>query len=371
MTTKFLPLSTLASGLAMFCMFFGAGNVIFPLAIGQQAGDQAWLAACGLLITAVLMPFAGLLAIFLCEGDYERFFNRLGKIPGLLVALLVISLLGPLGSTPRCIALSYTAFKTSFTDVSPILFGAISCFLIFGFAYKKNRIIDHLGYVLTPLLLLSLGYIVVKGLMTPAEAIPSGLSNSTAFLLGVKEGYNTMDLLAAFFFSPMIIASLRNRVSEGTVMGHAIRAGLIGAFLLAITYVGFSLIASMHGHDLGISGKEEILGAIVMKVMGPSAGSLVCLTIILACLTTAIALISAFTDFIQRVLLKGAISYEVCLALSLAMTFVMSTFEFSGISSFLGPILEVCYPGLIALTAINIFYSLKSEPKPTCVPEES
>lgn len=68
MTTKFLPLSTLASGLAMFCMFFGAGNVIFPLAIGQQAGDQAWLAACGLLITAVLMPFAGLLAIFLCEG---------------------------------------------------------------------------------------------------------------------------------------------------------------------------------------------------------------------------------------------------------------------------------------------------------------
>lgn len=92
-----------------------------------------------------------------------------------------------------------------------------------------------------------------------------------------------------------------------------------------------------------------------MKVMGPSAGSLVCLTIILACLTTAIALISAFTDFIQRVLLKGAISYEVCLTLSLAMTFVMSTFEFSGISSFLGPILEVCYPGLIALTAINIF----------------
>lgn len=341
-------------------MFFGAGNVIFPLALGQYAGDQTWSAASGLLVTAVLMPFAGMLALVLYDGDYERFFNRLGKIPGFLVALLVISLLGPLGSTPRCIALSYTAFKASIADVSPTIFGAAACLLIYCCAYRKNRIIDLLGYVLTPLLLSSLVYIVIKGLMTPADPTPSNLSNITAFLHGMKEGYNTMDLLAAFFFSPMIIASLRQRVPQNAVMGYAIRSSLIGASLLAITYVGFSLIASMHAHDLVVSGKEEILSAIVMKIMGPSGGLFVCLTIVLVCLTTAIALISAFTDFVQKTMLKEAISYETCLLLSLGVTFVISTFQFSGISSYLGPVLEICYPGLIALTAFNIVGGLQN-----------
>ena len=134
----------------------------------------------------------------------------------------------------------------------------------------------------------------------------------------------------------------------------------MGAFLLAIIYVGFSYLAAFHGNHLGITGKDELLAAITMRIAGSQAGLLVCITIALACLTTAIALISAFTDFIQKEVFKEKVSYEITLIGALLLTFFVSTFEFSGISAFLGPILQICYPGLIVLTFLNIAYSLKN-----------
>jgi branched-chain amino acid:cation transporter, LIVCS family len=97
-----------------------------------------------------------------------------------------------------------------------------------------------------------------------------------------------------------------------------------------------------------------------MKIAGAHAGVLVCITIALACLTTAIALISAFSDFVQKEVFKEKITYEFTLVAALLLTFFISTFEFNGISAFLGPILQICYPGLIALTFLNIAYRLKN-----------
>src|SRR5438128_476583 len=125
-----LKQDALSVGLAMFSMFFGAGNVIFPLAVGQYAGDKNLSAMLGLIITAAIMPIAGVIAMILYEGNYRQFFGRLGRIPGFIVALFIISLLGPLGSTPRCIALSYTTLKSSFLQMSPVLFSAIACTLV-------------------------------------------------------------------------------------------------------------------------------------------------------------------------------------------------------------------------------------------------
>src|ERR1700722_11983722 len=98
-----LKTESLSLGLAMFSMFFGAGNVIFPLALGQFAGDKNLYAILGLILTAALIPAAGVFAMILFEGNYKNFFGRLGKVPGFLLAFTTISLLGPLGSTPRCI----------------------------------------------------------------------------------------------------------------------------------------------------------------------------------------------------------------------------------------------------------------------------
>lgn len=360
---KFINSEAISIGLAMFSMFFGAGNIIYPLAVGQYAGDKNLFAMFGLILTAAIMPIAGVIAMVLFDGNYRQFFGRLGQIPGFLLALTIISLLGPLGSTPRCIALSYITLKSSFLDISLTLFSALSCGIIFLFTIKKKHVLAILGWILTPLLLVSLIVIVIIGLLTAPEAGSVDSSNLKMFLHGLNEGYNTMDLLAAFFFSSTIIHILRARISEneikqGSYLRIAFQASIVAVCLLAAIYVGFSYIASFHGSDLFMSGKDELLAAITMKIAGPYAGILVCIAIALACLTTAIALISAFTDFMQREVFKEKVSYEATLIGALIITFFVSTFEFNGISSFLWPILQICYPALIVLTFLNIAHRL-------------
>lgn len=397
-------------GLAMFAMFFGAGNIIYPLAVGQFAGDKTVFAICGLILSAAIMPIAGVLAMILFDGDYRRFFGRIGKIPGFFLALAVISLLGPLGSTPRCIALSYTTLKSSFLTLSPIAFSAISCLVIFIFTVRQKHILTLLGWILTPLLLACLITIICVGFFTDSLPVSTENNGLELFWHGLIEGYNTMDLLAAFFFSSTIIAILKlqcknktenlalaspsttplsyqlqqepslvlcsstgsapaapslssNQCAKKELAGDyltvAYQASFIGSALLTLIYVGFSYIASFHGNGLQIQGKDELLAAITLKIAGPYAGTLVCLTIALACLTTAIALITAFTDFIQKEVFKEKISYPTTLAAALITTFFVSIFEFTAISAFLWPILKICYPALIALTLLNIAYSLK------------
>lgn len=358
-----LKSESISTGLAMFSMFFGAGNIIYPLAIGQYAGDQNIYAILGLLLTAAVMPIAGVIAMILFDGDYRQFFGRLGQKPGFILALLTISLLGPLGSTPRCIALSYTTLQSSFPTLTPTLFSLISCAIIFLFTVRKKHILSLLGWILTPLLLASLIIIIGVGLLTATEATPVTATPLSMFFHGLNEGYNTMDLLAAFFFSSTIIQILREKATgteamKGNYLQTAFQASLVGASLLALIYIGFSYIASFHGNSLDLMSKDQLLAAITMKIAGPYAGLLVCVAIALACLTTAIALISAFTDFIQREVFQEKVSYELTLAGSLLATFFVSTFEFTGISAFLWPILQICYPGLIVLTCLNIAHRL-------------
>jgi LIVCS family branched-chain amino acid:cation transporter len=221
-----------------------------------------------------------------------------------------------------------------------------------------------LGWVLTPLLLISLVTIIMIGLLTPPETQNISQASTNFFFYGLKEGYNTMDLLAAFFISSTVITILKTRFKEkSSTIGYeqtAFRASLIGAFLLATIYIGFSYLAALHGNDLIIGSKDELLGAIAQRLTGAHAAILVSITIALACLTTAIALISAFTDFVQKEVFKEKASYEMTLIGALLLTFFISTFEFTGISTFLDPIMQICYPGLIVLTILNIAYRLKN-----------
>lgn len=357
---KLFKSQSLAIGLAMFSMFFGAGNIIFPLAVGQFAQEKNLFAILGLILTAAVMPIIGVIAMILFQGNYKEFFGRMGKAPGFALSLAVITLLGPLGSTPRCIALAYTTLKSSFLPLSPIWFSALACLVIFLFTIKKHHILTLLGWCLTPILLASLLTIILVGLLTSHHSFPNAQTNLEVFFHGLKEGYNTMDLLAAFFFSSTILAILRERsIDSQKGMRIAMRASIVGACLLAAVYAGFSYLAAFHGGHLETSGKDELLAAITLKIAGPYAGLLVCLTIAFACLTTAIALISAFTDFIQKEVFKGKVSYGITLIGATLATFAVSTFEFTGISAFLGPVLQICYPGLIVLTLLNIAFRLK------------
>jgi len=355
---KILNLESLSIGLAMFSMFFGAGNVIFPLALGQFAGDLSFYAILGLIITAIIMPFLGVFSMILFNGSHQEFFGRLGKIPGFLLALIIIALLGPLGSTPRCIALTYSTLKSVFPSIQPVLFCGFSCLVVYLLSFRKSRILSILGWVLTPFLLASLIAIVCIGLWKTGDIHSIDNNGMGVFWHGLKEGYNTMDLLAAFFFSSAILTLLKERKTIYSPIKLSLHASFIGAILLTLVYIGFCVLAAFHGSNLIGINKDQLLSSIALKIAGPSAGILVCIAIALTCLTTAVALISVFSDFIQKQVFKEKVRYETVLLGALLLTFAISTMQFTGIAAFLTPILDITYPGLIIFTLLNILHKL-------------
>lgn len=361
--------NTIATGLAMFSMFFGAGNVVFPLALGQYAKGNTLFAVLGLLITAVGVPFMGLISMTLFDGNYKNFFERIGKVPGFLVALFMMGLIGPFGALPRCIALSYSTLQLYFPEMSLVGFSIASCLMIFAFTFRKNSILDVLGYVLTPILLFSLGFIIVKGLIMSPEMPVGGPPSLEAFFSGLKDGYQTMDLLGAFFFSSIVLNCLKTnpdqqgKKNDRFIIKMALKASLIGASLLSLVYVGFSLVAAFHSENLTNVSQDKLIGTIALQVLGPFAGIAACVAVALACLTTAIALAAVFAEFFHRDISRGKVGYLPSLVGTLIITFFISTLDFMGIAKILVPILQVCYPALILLSFLNIcykFYHFKS-----------
>lgn len=346
-----------AFGLAIFAMFFGAGNIIFPLALGQIALDKTPWGLSGFLLTAVSMPFIGLLAMFRYKGKIKLFFSRLGKIPGLVIATLVISLLGPFGAAPRCIALMHSTLSLSFPGLPLMLFSISACGLIFLFSFRENCLVKLLGYVLSPLMIALLILVIIKGFIWAPEAalVSTNLSNISHFWKGLTEGYNTMDLLAAFFFAPIVISSLGNSEKDQNLNRFVLIASVIGASLLALVYIGFCYLAYFYAPQLAGVANDQLLGAIAIKILGPYAGIIVGLTVTFACLTTAIALIAAFASFIEKEILREKVGYIPILIVSLLITFSVTTLEFQGIARLLNPVLEFCYPALILLTFYNLF----------------
>ena len=354
----------MTTGFAMFSMFFGAGNVVFPLAVGIRAQNQNIYAILGLLITAVLVPFIGLFAMTLYNGDYKAFFSRMGPKTGFIITLAIMGLIGPFGAIPRCIALSYATSKLFFPSISIELFSMISCLIILLFTFKRSSIMDILGNILTPFLLLCLGIITIKGFLYSERGIEQSLPPLSIFLAGLKEGYQTMDLLGAFFFSSVVIVGLKKHFQEDGASANknllpiTLWSILLGALLLSIVYIGFSYVSSFNSVELASIPSDQLFGALAIQILGPNAGIIASLAVALACLTTAIALASVSAEFIQDDLSLNKIPYLIGLIVTLIISYFISTLNFTGIVKILGPILEICYPALILLTLLNIAHKL-------------
>jgi LIVCS family branched-chain amino acid:cation transporter len=357
---KFLKSTTLATGFAMFAMFFGAGNVVFPLTMGTFAQSHNIFAVLGFLISGVCIPFAGLITLLLFDGKPQEFFKKIGNLPGFLIAAFIMALIGPLGAMPRCITLSYSTINLFFPGINLYLFAFISVLLIFFFAYRPSKIVDLLGYILTPLLLLCLFVIIIQGFWTGGTPEQNTLSPLSVFWKGWTEGYQTMDLLGAIFYSSVIMLGLKANHHPATLEDRktltkvALKASFVGGILLALVYVGFSYVAAYSPLPLSTISQDLLLAKITLHSLGPYGGIVACGAVALACLTTAIALGSVFAEFMHEEVSKHKLTYFQSLLITVVLTLFFSTFEYTGIVAFLAPLLSICYPGLIVLTFSNL-----------------
>lgn len=357
----------IAAGLALFSMFFGAGDLIWPLILGGQAGDKNLFAMLGLLITGVSLPLLGLIAMMLFEGDYRSFFGRIGRGPSLVLIFFIMAILGPFGTIPRAITLSYATLKPYIPfEMSLIAFSIASSVLILAFTLRPQKVIDLLGLVLTPILLLSLGAILAMGLWDPPQPSSIELVPSAAFSNGLQVGYNTLDLIASFIFAPLVMSHfITDRSVPHTIetrremFKKMVKASCIAAGLLTLMYIGLTYVSSFYTPYLNPEHlPEERLSAIAMLLLGPKGAFISCIAVAMACLTTAIPVVSIFADYIREDLLPQKRSNLFPLLATLGLSIGITNLGFMGIAQMLSPMLQILCPGLIMLSLLNIFHKL-------------
>jgi LIVCS family branched-chain amino acid:cation transporter len=359
----------ISTGFALFSMFFGSGNLVVPLAIGRESGGHFLIASLGLFLTGVLVPFMGVIAMMLFKGDTDSFFGSMGKAATFWCCLIILALMGPFGVAPRCITVAYGSFQLLFPQFSLLAFSIAFCAIIYLCTRNKNKIISTLGTFLTPFLLLSLGIIATMGILSERE-IPVATTavaemGSTvvtawdAFKIGFFKGYQTMDLLAAFFFSSFVLKHLAERDEAKGIAREGyqqifLKAILIGGGLLSAVYSSLLYLGALCAPELAAVPDEQMLGVVAQQMLGTFSAPIVCIAVLLACFTTAVVLCTLFSDFFKKEVVRGKISASTSMLIVLCISCGVSTFQFSGIARILAPILEVLYPALIILTVINI-----------------
>lgn len=348
----------LSIGCALFSMFFGSGNLVFPLVVGQESGAHFSLASLGICLTGVLVPFLGVFAMWLFHGDTRAFFGTMGKPAAFWFPLVALSLMGPFGVAARCIVVAHGSFRMLFPEISLTLFSLLFCAAIYLVSMNKSKMVSLLGSFLTPILLLSLAAITFVGIFFGSAPTTLDASATHAFFNGFLQGYQTMDLLAAFFFSMFIIKHLENECetdpTHPSPTAVFLKSAAISAGLLALIYTALVYLGAAFAPVLANVPPEQMLGTVAQHTMGAFAAPVLCLAITLACFTTATTLVPLFADFLRSDVAKDRISNPLAILVTLAITFLVSTLEFSGIARFLAPILEMLYPPLIVLTVMNI-----------------
>ena len=343
-------------GFALFSMFFGAGNVIFPPYLGMEAGPQ-WLAGfSAYFIADIGLALLGVFAL-LRVGSSEAVTRRVGKVPSEILMCAIILCIGPMVAIPRTSATTFEmAIAPHLSGVSPVLFSVLFFAVILALCIKESAVVDIVGKILTPLLLLGLFAIIVKGIITPLGDIAALPQIANVAVTGIKAGYQTMDALAALPFGIIVLQSVASKGYDSgrkqfrVVSGAAVLAGIL---LLAV-YMGLAYLgATVSAQYTGAIGRAQLIMAIVEALMGKVGMILFGVVVGLACVTTAVALTSSAAAYFAE-LCRGKVSYKVFVIAICVFSAVVSNLGLDRIVAVAAPVLDVIYPPTLVLIFISL-----------------
>ena len=343
-------------GFALFSMFFGAGNVIFPPYLGMESGPQWLLGFSAYFIADIGLALLGVFAL-LRVGSSEAVTLRLGKIPAELLMCAIILCIGPMVAIPRTSATTFEmAISPNIPGVSPVLFSVLFFALILALCIKESAVVDIVGKVLTPLLLVGLFAIIIKGIVTPLGEIAALPQIANAAVTGIKAGYQTMDALAALPFGIIVLQSVTAKGYDSgkkqfrVVGGAAVLAGvLLLCVYMGLAYLG-ATVSAQYTSDIG---RAQLIMALVEALMGKVGVILFGVVVGLACVTTAIALTSSAAAYFAE-LCRSKVSYKVFVIAICVFSAVVSNLGLDRIVAVAAPVLDVIYPPTLVLIFISL-----------------
>lgn len=370
MTTRLSMADTLGLGFMTFAFFLGAGNIIFPPLAGMLAGEQVSLAMLGFLTTAVGLPLLGLFAVAKAGGGIPTMTRALPGWIGAAIAVAIFIIIGPLIAAPRTALVAYELgvqpFMQGTSENGQLIYSIGFFVLAMLLALYPGKLMDSVGKVLTPLLVVLLLVLAASVLLGEAGTVAptSEAYAGGAYVKGFLEGYNTMDALASIMFGMLIIDLLKKKgiTAASEQYRYLVIAAIIAAAGLAIVYVSLFVLGAQNAQLVpDATNGGQILSAYVDQRFGSAGLMILAAVITLACLTTAVGLLSACSDYFSSLTTK--VSYGQFVVLNGLACVAVANLDLSQLISMSIPVLVAVYPIAIALILFSLFANQMAMPR--------
>ncbi|MGR2767047.1 branched-chain amino acid transport system II carrier protein [Photobacterium ganghwense] len=359
----------MALGLMTFAMFLGAGNIIFPPFLGLEAGEQLMPAMAGFLITAVGLP-ALTLIVFGRLSDSKQLTQPLPTWLATLIWVALLTAVGPAFSMPRAVTVAYEmGIKPFFSGDHLLTFSVLFCALTLLLAFHPGKLVDYIGKIMTPLLILMLCVLAITAVVSPLAAPQAAIGKfeDLALTQGLVQGYMTMDAIAAVGFGWVVIKNINNKgvTAASTVRRITLKVALIYAFLMGLCYLAMGYVGATSAPIAeGVTNGGELLSRYVAHSFGGFGQFLLAAIIIMACLTTTVGLTNACTEYYQQTF---NVPFRRSATIVVLVTALIANVGLEQILALSLPAILVLCPVAIALILAALFYPADKQYQATYV----
>ena len=349
-------------GFALFSIFFGAGNLLFPPYLGLVSGQDWFISFLGFIIGDAGLALLVIVVAAKNKGILDEILVRGGKKLARFIGCAAILCIGPFLAIPRTAAttfeMSILPFMPNLGTAGSVIFSIIFFVATYFLTIKSTKVLDIIGKFLTPVLLLSLLALIIKGVITPIGPMsPDHMIDRSLFSEGLSQGYLTMDALGASAMAGIMISTLVSKGYTDTKdqISMTVKAGFVSGIALSIVYGGLCYLGATMStmHDINIS-QALLVVAATEGIFGTPGKVLLAIMVLFACLTTSIGLTSSAGRYFEDTT-DGRLSYEKIVTAICIFSAVVSTFGVNKIIQISIPILQTIYPVMIILVVLTIF----------------
>lgn len=348
--------NSLILGFALFAMFFGAGNLIFPPFIGYESGNMWPLGFACFLTADVILACVGIYVLNAAGGSITSIENTLGKIPGSILGVIGVLCIGVVFAMPRTAATTYEmAIVPNFgNNIGLFLFSIIFFLISFALSVRESKIMDIIGKFFTPVLVLGILILVVAGIINPIGVIGPA---KTALVVqdGIKAGYQTMDVLGVIAFAIILMDSIKAQgvTNKKDVLSMVALSSIVSVILLAIIYGGLTYLGAT-AQNITVYSHAQLLVSITNRLLGDFGVIVLGIVVAVACITTAVALIGSTASFFFH-LFNEKIPYKMLVGINCIVGLVVCNLGLETIVDYANPILGVVCPPFVTLIILLLF----------------
>ena len=351
-------------GGALFSMHFGAACMLFPVQWGKDAGNAVWLVFVGVLLSGVILPYFGYLALVKGNGTFLSITRKLSYGFGTWFAAVTIFVIGPLYMVPRMSAAAWAAIEQitglrTESYLPAILFAVVFYLVTYWFVINPGKVIDKIGNLLFPVLIVVVTAVIIKSIVCPIAtewAEPSFSQNPVVY--GFLEGYATADLQCALIFGIIVVQGIRSAgIEERYINKNLVKIGIIGLGLLMVTILGHMIAGANTGGTIDLT-LSALYTQMVLELWGNAGGILFNIALIAAALTTAVGAVSSTSEIWKEILQdknEKVFNYRNFCIASCVLSCLISFADLDTIVKVVGPVLDACYPAAIVIALYYCF----------------